>query len=371
MFDFTTTSITQSGIIICTVFYLAMIALYWKPATIAGACHTRKSTRVLFLFVLIFAIMSWTNGDWIHYKEYIQNSDVSNDSMEDFYNWLKVVVSSNYLLFRIVVWGSALVLLFKAINFYGVSGYPALFFLFAIFINYFDYSRNALGLAVYFFGLSVFLSDKSWFVRLLGIGILCCATYFHRSTLALVLLTPLCIFPINKKTVFPIIICLIVAFAALKGLFLSFMDNAMNSDNTAIANKTSFYLNQERGEMVSGSLIGILTGYWKYSVFYVLFAVDTIILFRNEVYRQLPFRIKALYNIMAGILILSLMIYYFNVGHLALYYRFLMMMYVPLTVITVYLFTRKIITRRTYLRLLMYCGGYVAFEFLYRSAIGV
>lgn len=370
MFDFSITSITQAGIIVCTIFYLAMLAFYWKPATTTDACHNRKDTRVLFLLVLIFAIISWTNGDWMHYRHFIQESIGSSDSMEDFYNWLKEAVRGNYLLFRTVVWGLALFLLFKAFYLYKVSEYTALFFLFAVFINYFDYSRSALGIAVYFFGLSVFLSDKKMLVRLLGICILCCSTYFHRSTLGLVFLTPLCFFPINKKTVFPILICLIFAFATLKGLFISFMDNAMDSEDVGMASKSSFYLNQERGTIVSGSIIGVLIGYWKYSVFYILFVVDSIIVFKKSVYMQLPFRIKALFNIMAGILIISVMIYYFNVGHLALYYRFLMMMYVPLTVITVYLFTHKLMGKRTYIRLLMYSGGYVAFEFLYRSVIG-
>lgn len=267
--------------------------------------------------------------------------------------------------------GTRITLLFKSFNLFGAPAYVALFFMFAVFINYFDYSRNALGIAVYFFGLSIFLSYKSWLIRLLGLGILCCASYFHRSTMVLILLTPLCFFPINKKTIIPIVIFLILSFTALKGLFLSFMDNAMSSDDAGIANKTSFYINQERGEMVSGSIIGILTGYWKYSVFYVLFIADTIILFKNTVYRQLPFQIKALYNIMAGLLIMSVMIYCFNIGHLALYYRFLMMLYVPLTVITVYLFTHKLMKKKTYINLLMYSSGYVAFEFLYRSATGV
>lgn len=371
MFDFTTTSITQTGIIICTVFYFLMIAVYWKSATIAGAYHTPKSTRVLFLLVLVFAIMSWTNGDWMHYRHFVQDGIGSSESMEDFYNWLKETVSGNYLLFRIVVWGLALIMLIMAFRLYGIAEYDGLFFLFVVFINYFDYSRSALGIAVYFCGLAVMLSGKSWKRRLFGIIVLSCATYFHRSTVVLIMLTPLCFFPINRKTAVPIIIVLILSFMSLKGLFLSFMDKAISSDDAGMADKASYYINQERGTIVSGSIIGILIGYWKYSVFYILFIFDTLVIFKREVYRELPSQVKALYNIMASLLILSVMIYYFNIGHLALYYRFLMMLYVPLTVITVYLFSNHYIKRFTYLKLLAYCGGYVGFEFLYRSAIGV
>lgn len=374
MIDFTVTAITRDGILFCTVFYLLILAVFWKKGTSCKYVATTGNLCWFFLSVLVFVLMSWTNGDWFHYQGMMQLGMYGGmrTGMEEFYEDVIQYVNGNYLLFRTIVWGSALVLLCLAFRVLEIEVTTALFLVFAVFVNYFDYSRSALAIAVYFFGLGVMLRGSNWIYKACGVLIICYASYFHRSATLLSLLTVLCILPINKRTLLPILILLIVGFSSVKGLVLSSLEEVALSGEDGLAEKTSFYLNQNRSdrEMVTGSAVGMIIGYWKYTVFYLYFAAVTYFMFKGRNYKTVPFSIKAVYKVLFGLMIFAVLMYFFNVGHLALYYRFLMMTYVPITIVIVYLYRSRLIPRRFYMGLLYFGAGYVAFEFLYRSAIG-
>ena len=144
----------------------------------------------------------------------------------------------------------------------------------------------------------------------------------------------------------------------------------LSSEDEGLAYRANLYLNLERGQMITGNFIGMVTSSWKYSVFYVLFAYSTNIIYKNNLYDKLPVHIRTIYNFSFALVVFSTMMYMFNIGHLAFYYRYLMMLYAPLTIVVVYLFQNNHITRYQFKNLLLYSAGIVMFTFLYRSAIG-
>ena len=372
MFDFTNTAITRSGIIFSTLFYFTILLLYWKRCTKFTYIFSTKENKNIFFLVLLFSVVSWTNGDWFHYKLIINNPSVINDNasnMETFYEKLAQFVRHNYLLFRIVVWGSALALLTLSFKNYKIDRACALFLLLAVFINYFDYSRSALGIATYFAGLSILTKEKKLISILIGAGLILLAPSFHRSTTMLVFLTLIILLPVNKKTIPIIAILLVIMFTALKGYFASFMASVIESDGDLSA-KASFYMTQERNAIVSGSIIGLIIGYWKYTVFYVFMICESVYMFKDSNYKVLPFSIKAIYKVCFGTFIFAILMYFFNIGHMAFYYRFLSMTYVPLIIIAVYLFKNRMMPHKVYMGMLWFGSGYLMFDFLYRSAIG-
>lgn len=371
MFDFTITSTTRVGMIICTLLYFFIVFNYWKKSTNLCSDANNKLNYGLFFFILIFAIISWYNGDWFHYKLFLDTTagPGSNSGMEAFYEHLALWVGRNYLLFRIVVWGSALTLLYFSLKNLNVNSNCALLLLLIVFITYFDYSRTALGVGVYFFGLSIVGKRESTFKTILGIAILCCAFFFHRSTILLTALTITCIFPLNKKNIIFIILVTLVSFSLLKGLFVDFMTDIIDAENE-LSGKADFYMSGERSALISGNFNGIVMGLWTNSVFYVFFFVVTICFFKKENFDKIPRNIGMVYNILFGLMLFSTLMYFFRVGHGAFYYRYLSMTYFPIVIITTYLYTEGLMTHKTFKNLCLYGGGNVAVTFLYRCMIG-
>lgn len=371
MFDFNVTAITQFGIIICAVFYFCVVGFYWKPATTLRIVPNPYRVPILFTLVLIFSIISWYNGDWIHYlidvKEYRY---VRETGLEEFYDWIIVKTNSNYLFFRTIVWGLALAFFTLSLREFKVDPFKSLFFLFAIFINYFDYSRSSLGMATYFLGIGVLFGEEKMVIKLLGVAILLCSYFFHRSMMIPICLTPICFIPFDKKTVVIIIVLVIVLFGTLKGYFNELLEELMKSDDEDIAYRAQIYGEDKREAIVSGSFIGQTVGYWKNSVFYVVYGMITYFWFKYQLYKYLPMRYKALYSVATGLLITAIILYLFDTGHAAIYYRTLYMIYIPLTILSVCFYCRGIFKPNVYKFLFYYCGGYVAFEFIYRSWIG-
>lgn len=372
MFDLSVSEITRGGILFSTVFYFAILLLYWKKCTNLHYSCTGNETRRLFFLVLVFSVLSWTNGDWLHYKILVTDASVidnSNSGMEVFYEKLSQIVKYNYLLFRIIVWGGALCLLTISFRNFGIDCSFALFLLLAVFINYFDYSRSALGIATYFAGLSILTKEKKITSIIIGVVLILLAPCFHRSVTVLVYLTLLIFLPINKRTIPVIVIALVVLYTALKGYFASFMLDLIKSDGELSA-KAAFYLNQDRNAIVSGTVIGIIVGYWKYLIFYGYIIGESVYLLKEGNYRNVAFPIKALYKVCFGLFVFAILMYFFNLGHMAFYYRFLMMTYVPLIIIAVYLFKNGMMPQRIFMSLLWFGSGYLMFDFLYRCAIG-
>lgn len=375
MFDFNISSMTREGIWFCTFFYFLILCLFWGKSTqvIPDSKAKKKNYIFLWVLVLIFALLSWTNGDWFHYLAMVSSfSGIGGDlgGLEMFYQYLILFTNGNYLAFRIVVWGLALILLTNSFSKLEIDTTISVFFLFAVFIDYFDYSRSALGIAVFFWGYSIYLTKHNRLIRIAGLAICLCSMYFHRSTMVLPLLGFVSLIPLRRRYLLVVIGLLALSFFSLKDIFVSTLDSFLSSEDEGLAYRANLYLNLERGQMITGNFIGMVTSSWKYSVFYVLFAYSTNIIYKNNLYDKLPVHIRTIYNFSFALVVFSTMMYMFNIGHLAFYYRYLMMLYAPLTIVVVYLFQNNHITRYQFKNLLLYSAGIVMFTFLYRSAIG-
>lgn len=373
MFDFTVNSITRSGIIFCTVFYFFMVLKYWKSFFTLNNHEyiTKRYGSVFILLFFTFVVTSWTNGDWHHYMTYVRSYTGSGSTgLESFYEWVIQITHQNYLLFRIVVWGLATFFLCKSVKNYGVNLYMAILFLFIIYIDYFDYSRAALGISCYMCGFSLLVSDKkSNLKKILSLAIIACSYFFHRSMLVLIALTVFIMVPINKRTIIPIFAVLFFAFAAFKGLMIDVLNDVMNSEDEGMASRAILYGTAERKSLIgNASFLGTITSTWKWIIILVNFIVVSVTYFKNKSICSRP--ITMLYRLSFVILTLAGMIYITNFGHLALFYRVYGMSYIALTILACYFYQNQIMTKQTFYNLLYFGGGYMAFTWLYRCYIG-
>lgn len=373
MFDFNITQVTRGGLLFCFVFYLFILIKYWRIYGLRPDFpYLPRMSKGIAWLVFIFSVCSWTNGDWFHYLQIVKGLRVEmsdGTGMEWFYDTIIMLTRRNYLSFRLIVWGLASYVFFIALKKYKLNPGYGFYLLLVVFINYFDYSRSALGITTYFLGLPLIFGEGNIKSKWMGLALICLAPFFHRSVVVLTALTITGIVSINKKTILLLIVVLGLSFFSLKEYFIEIMGEVINSGGQ-LGDKASFYMTQKREAIVSGTIIGQAVGYWKYSVCYVYFLVETYYIFNENNYRMHTYPIRATYNVTLGLFAFAILMYFFNVGHMAFYFRYLSMTYVPLIIMAVYQYRRRIMPSMIYHIMMYFGGGYVAFEFLYRIAIG-
>lgn len=374
MFDFHIDTLTRGGIFFCALFYFFILLRYGRVYLVKDRLKnaTRLDKRCFILLFFIFVVTSWTNGDWFHYKEYVKTfNPVDKTSMEGFYNFVIAKVHSNYLLFRCVVWGLATFLLYKCIKVSGVDPYMTMAFLFVIFIDYFDYSRAALGLTCYMLGLNLLVSeDKRLSRKLIALGLIFCSVLFHRSMAMLICLTPFSLIPINKKTFIFILVALFLVFSIAQGFFVDLLTELMESEDDGLALRAKLYGNAETEALISSnsSLLGWLVAIWKWMIPYVLFITASVYFFKYE--GCIKKQIVIIYRFTFYLIALATMIYFMKFGHTALFYRVYNMSYIAISILLCYLYQNDIISSKNFRALLFFAGGYMVFTWLYRCYIG-
>lgn len=146
--------------------------------------HTTTGKYRLGVFLcLLFCIFSFWGTDWFHYlKAYVLIKDGFGTNLENVYEWIIQNISPNYLLFRLVVWGSAMYLFVKTANNLSVSKELVLLLFSIIYIIWFAYARVSLAMAMAFYGYSLIIKKNHNFrSALLGIVILLSSYFFHKS----------------------------------------------------------------------------------------------------------------------------------------------------------------------------------------------
>jgi len=222
----------------CVFFLVFYISTFWANRKLLTTPNSQKNNNIgkIFLFVslITLSIVAVTDNDFFHYADMIY-SEIDDGYMEPIYYWLSDFVNHNYLLWRILVWGSALfvvLLIFKRLE---LDLQIVFLILFLCYINLFSYARASLACAVYFLGFTYLIKPAK--IKILsyiwGITIILCSHFFHNSIFFLIAITPLIIIPMNKFTIGPIIIIAIALASIAYQYFYSNISYFIGADNYA------------------------------------------------------------------------------------------------------------------------------------------
>ena len=158
---------------------------YTKPALRFNQFSKRKR-RNLFFLILVFCLFSFWGADWFGYLynyHDIRKGFGEHVPLEDVYHWI-AEHSPYYLVFRLVIWGGALLLFYKTLNRLSIDKDIALFFFCTIFLIWFSYARVSLAIAMLCYGYSLLYNDGNK-VRvkniIIGIAIILLSFFFHKS----------------------------------------------------------------------------------------------------------------------------------------------------------------------------------------------
>ena len=323
----------------------------------------RGAIALLFCGILLFSMTAFVSDDFFHYYEemFEYRGRVFGDQetgFEAFYQYLISFIDGDYFLFRLVVWGGSLVLTIYAIRNFGANVYHTLFLILAGFIITFSYARATLAMAVFSFGFVLVsisserkLKDKV-LLTIVGFAILSCSIFFHRSMLPM-LVVAFCwvIMPWKRFLakyslwLFPIFvaICAVILKNAFEELFV--VANAIE-DETGLLNKAETYKEQEQ-------VVHNINGYIRLGLHYATFFFPILLaswsLRSEQNLNAIGKKGIWLYQMVFLIAIFATSFTFLNIDSSVLFYRYLYMSFIPLSILIAYMKDLGVLSKTQYL----------------------
>ena len=136
----------------------------------------RNVSWVFAIFFVLYAIFYCINDDYFSYRDWIYGRNFNFWGKEQFYAYIILFCRSlhfdyPYELFRLIVWGGAVFLSYQTYRLYRRLPGLTLLLLFVFYAGTFCYARASLAMAVYFFGVALFLRRREKYLKTLGIAI--------------------------------------------------------------------------------------------------------------------------------------------------------------------------------------------------------
>lgn len=247
-------------------FFLTLIYACLSPVLIKKEVVSSLRLRNSVFLIVLFCVLACWSGDWFHYKViYEKINEYSNwtSHMEKVYDFLMRNVCPTYLMFRLLVWGTALGLFYLAIKKLGLNS----FYVWAIFglgfLPLFSYARVSIVPAMLIMGAAYALvpsmqQHKSSVIC--GLLIIFLSVFFHKSAFFGVAIMLFCfVVPqTSKNSWFYFLIGYILASLMLKYLFQYVLSIDFSDDSaiTAFAEKTkgtvstSYYGSRSLGPLI-------------------------------------------------------------------------------------------------------------------------
>lgn len=346
MFDFTWSDHTIGNVLYCAIIYLLFVLLFYKKYVKFALYQGHTTNRWLILAALILIITACIDGDWFHYREMVDNYDFTvgaRNHGEPLYAYIISLVNKNYLLFRIIVWGGAFGFTCFAFKRFEININTAVFFLIAIFLVKFNYSRATLGMSSYFLGLSFLLKPikrRKMLSFIVAAFLMLLAYEFHHSMIALVVLTIVAYFPLDRPFVVIIVLLLLPIVASVLHNNLFLIDQW---ENEYLSDKFSHYIERETSR---SNMLGIIGDIIGYGVFVIPLFLNTIVVFKNSRLIEMP--MKRLFRIVLSTSVLAFAFALMRLDSTVFIYRILFMTFIPLTILTVFFYEKGFMKFKQY-----------------------
>lgn len=361
----------KSAWILSGMLYLLIISIYYKYAFSRSVIpNNYRRKHFLTFLVFLYCVTAIYCGDWVHLQTIVKESVgaeyIEGNSIERIYHYLANLLSGNYLLFRIVVWGIGLFFLMQTFSMAKINPYKSLFFLFGIYITSFAYSRAGCAHAAFYFGFMMLYQNRELRPMtsiLMGIALLALSVILHRSMVVLVALVPLAIIPFKKNTTLFIFTAIIGLFILWKAFFENAIAFMMNSEEYAY--RIELYESLSGEHRFSFDINGVFFLWYK-AIIHVPFIYCAILLIKRINQSIVPSNIQALFrfSIILYIFVIIMLSVYGSAS--ALYYRYEAMLYIPITIMMAYLYQNKYMKRDVYVLIFFLCALSQFKDFLYR-----
>ena len=165
---------------------------------------------LLGIFITAFSLLYRVGYDFIGHQLQIENyihDDYYTLHMEDFYYWLVDHITTDYLLWRTIVWGLSAILLVKCFKALKADSKLALcLFIMIALLPAFYYLRNCLAFGFLYLGVILYTQNREQTIfsikNILILILIICSLQTHKTTPLYLLISILgLVIPLNKKTI--------------------------------------------------------------------------------------------------------------------------------------------------------------------------
>lgn len=352
---------------------IIMICAYMAFRPVLSRRYSISAIRRIigFFIIFIFCIFAFWGNDWFHIAVSYTSlkTDAINSHLEDIYIFLIQKICPDYLTFRFIVWGTALLLYGLTIKVFKIDKNIAWLCFVAVGLLWFSYARSSLAMAMMFLSFALYNADNSSFMKkILAVLLLIGSYYFHKSALfgiVLIILSSL-LKKINTTRLVFLVLSLPLLYYAL-GVFLNqyaALDVDSDSDMwSASVNSAQLYMGRDL--TISG--LGLLVQQFTERATYILIAcmgVKASIDKKHNI--VLTNSIRALISLLVLMVIVAFMFQFdfgFNTSFIA--DRFFRFSFIPASLLLAYFFTNNIYPRIS--KVAFYLGLFASFYELFYS----
>lgn len=327
--------------------------------------YRRQSAPITWVLIIVFLLFAYWDTDYFSFRQMFYTS--LKGFRDPLYYYLSLISFNSYTIFRLIIWGTALLLFKKTSDRYGISPNIAAYVFSIFFLLTFSYARVSLGMAMYFYGLSFLIkphpTNRFWgFVwGMLFVG---CSYFGHRSLLVLIGLAPVALVKLNRKTLLILSVIGVVASGFATTLLSDLISGSLSVSDTmgAAGEAAEQYANIEI-EMEYNWKFALMRNLRFYSIYIAMAYIAWKVGFSNAANKVVP-EIKRLATISCAILIFSVSFLLApSWGADIIGYRYLYMVGLPICTIIAYLATNRLISKKmvSFLLLLafLYSEGFI------------
>lgn len=293
----------------------------------------RWQRMLLWLGVLGLSVCCFTQGDFYHYAGYVYSYTPEEDvHLEPFYTALIDAVGGSYLIWRLVVWGMALVAFGLTAKRLDIPCEAAMYVLLVLFIPTFSYARASLAFAVYGLGLSFLIRplDNKWMSYALAVALIAVCPLFHTSAYFLWGLTLCLMLPKTKKGVI-VILCLFPILALAVQYAYGHSDVLIQKlSNDRIADSIAFYKYDYDSALGQGWAARVQHGL-EFSVYYVAAVIAVVLLWQSDEDDRVGHSLRCLALLVLTNVLVSTAIFFAMEDMMVFYYRTIYMSLVPIS----------------------------------------
>ena len=186
-------SLEQSpGLVASNIMIVLLVFLMMRRSLISPRSIHSPYRFFVILLLFTFVLFSFWGSDWFHYRDAFSGLRLGYAGhIEDIYVWISQHLAYDYLSFRFVIWGIALILLLLTLKRLSINYNLALLFLGSVWILWFSYARFSLALSLVFWGIA--LIYKPWKIKavsyIVGLSAIVLSVFFHKTALFVVAIT--------------------------------------------------------------------------------------------------------------------------------------------------------------------------------------
>lgn len=303
--------------------------------------HTTIGKYRLGVFLCsLFCLFSFWGTDWFHYLETYDIIRAGYETnLENVYVWIIQNISPYYLIFRLIVWGSALCLLVKTVNNLSVSKEIVLLLFGVIYIIWFAYARATLAMVLAFYGYSLIVKNRHNFQSVvLGTSILLSSYFFHKTAAFAIGVVALALFlkRYPRYAIWILLITFPVGVVCAKIGVTDFMMSDTGGDGDMASYMAAGQRYMEK-DLSSHGIGALLQSMLERIPYYLTACLGFGIIRQNKI--LIPNDVKA-FIVLQILLVLISSIFAFNLGvnTSTIYVRFLRFAAMPTTIVMAYLY---------------------------------